>query len=46
MKEIKGFSQPGYICTVTGSEEGKESWSEKIRSNEGKVISFAVEVIY
>ena len=30
---MKGFSQHGYICTASRSEEGKNTWSEKIHSN-------------
>ena len=30
--EIIGFSQPGYICTVSRSEECKDSWSIVIRN--------------
>ena len=36
-----------YVCAASRSEEGKESGSEKICTNEGKVFtSFAVEAIF
>ena len=29
LKSIKGFSQPGYFCTASQSEEGKGIWRKK-----------------
>ena len=38
ISKVKGFWQPGYICTVSRREECKDSCSDKKSSNKEKLL--------